>query len=136
MKFLSIIIGCLFLSITALAKPPKAVLDAFKAQYPTIKKVSWEKEDSFFEAEFKINGKENSVTYDSSGSVIETEIEISSKELPQVVLDAAKLKVGKSKIKEVAKITDKNNCTFFEIEVKGKDLLFDETGKEIEVGSH
>jgi len=110
------------------SKVPQAVKTALAQAYPNATDVDWELEDGKYEAEIDMEGgKEMSLLYDASGSLLETEVEIAFSELPQAVQAALK---GK-KVKETAKITDAKGMVTFEAEVKGKDLMFDTQGKEL-----
>ena len=63
--------------------PPEKVFSAFKAKFPDAKKVEWEMEnDSEWEAEFKLNGKEYSANFSAEGEWLETEYEIKESEIP------------------------------------------------------
>ncbi len=115
---------------------PKMVTDAFKKEFPDVPKVSWSKEDeNEFEAEFKLNGKETSATYDYSGHRKELETEIEANELPTGILGFISKNHPDHKITEMAKIVNDKNEVMYEVEVskggKSKDVLFDEKGNRI-----
>lgn len=112
------------------AEVPQVVRDAFKSTYQDVKKVTWEKEDGNFEAGFENGGKENSVVFNSAGSILETEIQIRVEELPVAAKDYI-TKNYKSKIKEASTITDAQGNMNYEAEVDGKDLIFDSSGNFI-----
>ena len=108
------------------SKIPMAVKTAFTKAQPSIKKVSWSKEDANFEASFdNAQGKDMSVVLTPAGEIVETELEIAFSELPQ----AAQIALKGKKVKETAKITDAKGNVKFEAEVGRKDLLFDANGK-------
>lgn len=70
---------------------PENIKKEFGKKYPTAQNVKWDREgDNEWEAEFKMNDKEMSESYDNSGKWLETEIEISSKELPAAVTSSIK----------------------------------------------
>jgi hypothetical protein len=98
----------------------------------TVKDVDWDKEGDNYEASFKQKGNEMSVVLDASGNTVETEVEISKKELPPPVLEVLKKDFAGYKIEEAAKITA-NNVVSYEAEVeKGEqsfELIFDPQGK-------
>jgi len=131
MKKLMLLIALFALAQTTFAqasKVPQAVKTALAQAYPNATDVDWELEDGKYEAEIDMEGgKEMSLLYDASGSLLETEVEIAFSELPQAVQAALK---GK-KVKETAKITDAKGMVTFEAEVKGKDLMFDTQGKQL-----
>ncbi len=126
----------LFIALFALAqttfaqasKVPQAVKTALAKAYPNATDVDWELEDGKYEAEIEMEGdKEMSVLFDASGALLETEVELAFSELPQAVQAALK---GK-KVKETAKITDAKGVVTYEAEMKGKDLMFDAQGKQL-----
>lgn len=117
---------------------PAVVKDAFKKAYKDVKEVKWEKEGANFEAEFDVGETDQSVAFDATGQVIETEIEIKVEELPTGVKDYVAKNYKDTKIKEATKITDSKGTVTYEAEIKDKDLIFDTNGKFIkeEVDTH
>jgi hypothetical protein len=117
---------------------PTVVKDAFKKSYKDAKEVKWEKEGANFEAEFEIGETDQSVVFDAMGHLVETEVEIKVDELPSGAKDYIAKNYRDTKIKEATKITDAKGTITYEAEIKGKDLIFDSTGKFIkeEVNTH
>ena len=113
------------------ADVPMAVKDAFKKVHKDAKEVKWEKEGANFEAEFEIGETDQSVVFDATGHLVETEVEIKVDELPSDVKDYIAKNCKDAKIKEATKITDSKGTVTYEAEIKGKDLIFDTTGKFI-----
>jgi hypothetical protein len=77
-----------FFSAAALCQKstPENVKKEFTGKYPAAQNIKWSsEEDNEWEAEFTMNGKEMSASYDNAGKWLETETEISSKELPSAV---------------------------------------------------
>lgn len=65
---------------------PESVKKTFTEKFAAAKSVTWASESANeWEAEFTLNGKEMSSSFDNSGKWLETETEISSKELPAAV---------------------------------------------------
>lgn len=114
---------------------PTAIVNAFKKEFPNVRKVSWSDEDGDFEAEFKWKGTEASATYDLSGHRKEIETEIKADELPSGVMDFITKNYSKQKVTEIAKIINDKDVVMFEVEIsangKSSDLLFDTSGKLI-----
>jgi len=50
-------------------------------------------------------------------------------QLPAVIAPYVKVHYNGAKIKEAGKVTDAAGNHFFEAEIKGNDLIFDENGK-------
>jgi hypothetical protein len=99
---------------------PEKVFSAFKAKFPDAKKVEWEMEnDSEWEAEFKLNGKEYSANFSTDGEWRETEYEIKESEIPS----------------NIRAILDQN---FSDYEIEEPEVAESSSGKsyemEIEVG--
>ena len=67
-------------------EPSEAVKKVFNQTFAGAKSVKWDKESANeWEAEFTLNGKEMTAAYDNNGKWLETETEISEKELPSKV---------------------------------------------------
>ena len=106
---------------------PMVVKNAFKKDYPQVKNVKWDDEHGTYEAEFKLNNKDMSVTYSAKGMKEETETSLKVSELPKNVISyVAQKKYGK--IKEAAKIVKADGSVVYEAEVKSGDLLFNANG--------
>jgi len=108
---------------------PVSVQNSFQKQFPTVKDAKWEKEDGNYEAGFKINGAETSVVINPSGSILETETEMSSNSLSTSIKAYIVKNYPNQKIKEAAKITDSKGIVTYEAEVNGKDLIFENNEK-------
>lgn len=110
---------------------PASVKVSFQKNYPNIKAVKWDKEGEKFEASFDLNKVDNSVLFDAQGNLLETEVEIELNQLPKGVLEYVKANYKGQNVKEAAKITDAKGTVTYEAEIKGMDLLFDNSGKFI-----
>jgi hypothetical protein len=67
--------------------PPDNVKKQFAKKYATAQSVKWDSEEkNEWEAEFKMEGKKMSACFDSLAKWIESETEISEKELPAAVV--------------------------------------------------
>jgi hypothetical protein len=104
---ITVIVFLVFTTSGQTAKDVPAVIKSiFTQKFPAASKVEWGKEnDQEWEAEFKLDGKECSATFDNAGTWIETESEISLKEIPAVVKttldkESAGYKIGESVIAE------------------------------------
>ncbi len=110
------------------SKVPAAVKASFAKQYPGAT-AKWEKEDGKFEAGFDHNGHEMSALFEANGTMTESEMEIKVSELPAAVMQYVNTHHKGETVKEAAKITKANGEVNYEAEVKGKDLIFDASGK-------
>jgi len=110
---------------------PTSVKNAFQQKYPQANVEKWEKEGANYEAEFDFNEVDQSVLIDVQGNIIETEIEIMLSELPKSVTEYIKTNHKGQTIKEATKISDSKGTITYEVEIKGKDLIFDRNGSFI-----
>ena len=139
MKKSVIIVVTLVLSTIAFAqkvkatKVPEIVTKSLMSKYPNAKNVKWDKEENNYEASFESNKIENSVLFNANGKIIETEVEISTAQLPKSILSYLSKNYKDQKVKEAAKIISEKGIVTYEAEIKGKDLLFDENGKLLSV---
>ena len=116
---------------------PDAVMKAFSEKYSTVTKVSWEAEDGNFEAEFNLDGIEQSVVYRADGKWIETEVEVKTANLPAAIHEYIKANYEGAELEEAEKVETAEGKVFYEVEVEIEklfketefDLLFDKNGK-------
>jgi len=137
MKKTVVLMAAMFVTTIACAQKvkesevPATIKSAFQKQHPNAKEVKWEKENGNYEAEFEIGETETSVLYDATGNLLETEVEIAVADLPKQASEYIQAHYKDQKIKEAAKITDAKGNVSYEAEIKGMDLIFDNTGKFI-----
>ena len=109
---------------------PTVVKEALAKKYPQATKVSWEKEKGNYEANWGgKSGEDTSVQFTAAGAFVEEVNAIPVNQLPVEVATYVKSHYNGAKIKEAGKVTDASGKHFFEAEIKGKDLIFDENGK-------
>jgi hypothetical protein len=114
---------------------PESVKKEFAKKYPAAQSVKWVSEETNeWEAEFKVNGKEMSSSFDEKGIWLETETEISVKELPASVTNTiaknfAGFKMGEASANETPKGKG------YEVELTNGEtsleVIFDNSGKVI-----
>lgn len=113
---------------------PTVVKEALTKKYPRATKVSWEKEKGNYEANWGgKSGEDTSVQFTPAGAFVEEVNAIQVGQLPVEVATYVKSHYNGAKIKEAGKVTDASGKHFFEAEIKGKDLIFDESGKFVKV---
>jgi hypothetical protein len=110
---------------------PGAVTAAFYKANPTIKDVSWSKKGANYIGAFEKDKVGNSVTFDVSGKLIESQEEIVTAALPTPAMNYVKLNYKEDDVKKAYKITDANWVVIYKAEVKGMDLTFDSNGNFI-----
>lgn len=109
---------------------PAAAKTAFQKQYPGTK-ATWEKENGKYEVNFDQNGVTMSAIIDENGTIVETESDIATNELPQEVQTYVKEHYAGATIKEASKIVTSAGELTYEALVNGKDVIFDSNGKFI-----
>ncbi|WP_295721824.1 hypothetical protein [Mucilaginibacter sp.] len=108
---------------------PAIVKAALVSKYPASAKVSWEKEKGNYEANWGGKyGEDNSVLFTPAGTFIEIVNSIKISDLPKNIAPYVETHYKGSKIKEAGKVTDAAGKTFYEAEIKGGDLIFDDKG--------
>jgi len=111
---------------------PQVVEQAFKKDFPTVKKVTWSAEVKDFEAEFNLDGIATSANYDKNGKLVELEKGIKTEQLPVAALNFIMKNYSTYKISEAAKITKDTKVVTYEAEItksgKSFDLIFDANG--------
>lgn len=108
---------------------PKTVKDALAKKYPEASKVTWEKENGNYEANWGgKSGEDHSVQFTPSGEFIEIVNAIPVSELPKNTIDYVKAHYKGAKITEAGKVTDAKGKTSYEAEVNRKDVIFNENG--------
>lgn len=137
MKILITVLALSFFSVQSFSqklsstKVPKAVKEGFKKAHPN-STATWEWEDANYEANFKENGKTMSAVIDKHGTILETETVVTLQELPQTAKVYVEKHYKGKKLKEIAKIDKAGGEVNYEVNVNGKDVLFDASGNPME----
>jgi len=114
---------------------PENVKKEFVKKYPAAQAVKWSSEEANeWEAEFTVNGTEMSASYDNKGTWLESETEISTKDLPAGVTASLTKDFAGYKTGEMSAIEDPQ-MKGFEVALKKGDssleVVFDNSGKVI-----
>ncbi|MDO7845067.1 PepSY-like domain-containing protein [Hymenobacter sp. M29] len=117
------------------AQVPAAAKAAFKAKFPAVKTVAWEKEGADYEAGFKQNGQTMSAVITPAGVWQETETDMKAAQLPAAVRATLARDYKTYQVKEAATIVKADGRTVYEAEVskagKSQDVLFTADGKVV-----
>jgi len=112
---------------------PAIVRSSLYKKYPgakAAKKVTWEKENGNYEANWGgKSGEANSVQFKPDGTFIEIVEEIPINQLPELVIVYINKHYKETKITGAGKVTDAQGNLSYEAEVKGRDIIFDKDGK-------
>lgn len=125
--------GCVNAQKVKEEKVPAAVVASLHKMYPDVKDYDWMLEDGNYEAEYKVNGLEAAVVFDTHGNLLESEQEIAISELPAVCAEYVSKNYAGKKIREASQITDAKGVKSYEAELKGMDVIFDSAGNFISV---
>lgn len=124
-----------FISVSAFSQknPSEIVKKEFSKKYPSAKAVKWDSEEkNEWEAEFTMDGKKISASFDDSGKWLESETAITEKELPVAVTGTLNKDFPGYK-KNLVEIYESSEIKGFEIEMmKGEtsiEVIFDNSGK-------
>lgn len=109
------------------SKVPSASKEAFAKAHPNVTG-KWEKEEGDYEVTFREGGKDMSCVIDKAGKIKETETVIPLGALPAAVTAYIAKHYKGVKVKEAASIVKADGTTTYEVEIKGKDVLFDAAG--------
>jgi hypothetical protein len=114
---------------------PVAVKSAFLAKYPEAKLITWEKEKGNYEANWGgRSGEDHSVLFTPSGDFIQIVDAVSIGTLPAPITSYIHSHFSGAIIKEAGRVTDAKGRQNYEVEIKGRDLLFDLDGKYLGKG--
>ena len=115
---------------------PEAVVAAFNAKYAGAEEVRWGKEsDNEFEAEFELNEKEMTASFDTSGKWMETEAKLSEEDLPAPILQTLKSQFGDYRIVQAESLEKAGETAVYEVKLeKGEselEVVLDASGKVV-----
>jgi hypothetical protein len=118
--FLVIVFSLLSFSACSQKNPPENVKKEFLQKFVGAKSISWSSEkENEWEAEFRLNGNEMSACFDNSGKWLETEAEVSAKDLPAPVLNTLKSEFAGFKTDEISTV-ENPEMKGYEISLKNK----------------
>ena len=115
------------------SRVPEASKVAYIKDHPTVKHISWEKENGNFEGNWRAGGFDHSAMYTPDGKFAGSETDISSAKLPLKIREYM-LKHYHVRVKEASLNEDANHVKSYEADAKGKAYLFDTKGNFLKVG--
>ncbi len=107
---------------------PATVQKACMNAHPKATDIKWTKKGSTFECDFIENEKSLSATFDTTGFLLENERNIPMEALPSDIIAYVNSKYKNKKIKEISKMTDRMHVVSYQVQVDGKNLVFDSKG--------
>lgn len=130
--FMSAITACN--QVTDGKEAPENIKTAFAKSHPNATILKWNDEPPIWEAKYKDGNEKGAVSFDTNGMVTETELVIDENQLPNgtMIPDYIKTKYPKEKIQNCEKVTKAGGTITYEIQITGKELVFDKDGKYLE----
>ena len=107
---------------------PGIVLSRFVSLFPKATHVEWEMEENDYEASFQLAGVKKSVVFTPEGEDVSSETEINVNSLPEAMTSYIASHLKGKKIDEAVMGTTRSREITYEIEVEGKDYIFDGSG--------
>jgi hypothetical protein len=131
--FLSIVFSLITFSSFSQKNPPENVKKEFSIKYTSAQSVKWDSEEkNEWEAEFKLNGRKMSACFDDAAKWINSETEITEKELPAAII-ATLNKDFQGYKKGLIEIFESPEVKGFELTLKNGEssleVIFDDSGK-------
>ena len=110
---------------------PEQIETAFKKLHPKATILKWNDEPPIWEAKYQEETEHGAVSFNENSEVVETELVIAESELQNLpsIPKYIKENYPTEIIKGCEKIDKQNGTTIYEIQITGKELLFDHTGK-------
>jgi hypothetical protein len=130
LTLLAIIIAC---STEPKVDTPEPVQKKFSQLYPNATEVTWEQEDTLYEAGFRVDTVNKSVSFFADGTVRVMETDLAIELLPQQIKDYVAQQTGGQPIEEAEMIIFADGITQYEAGAGGKDYLFDAAGTFLSV---
>lgn len=113
---------------------PQAVISALSQKYAGVTNTEWEREGDNFEAEFDMEGTEQTVLLNPSGEILMTKSDVLLNDLPQPIKSALDQKYKDMPVDDTEQL-EKEGQTFYQLEVEenGTDrrLVFSSDGQEV-----
>lgn len=109
---------------------PDNIKTAFNKIHPNATDVHWVQEPSIFEAKFTDGEMKGAVSFNENAEVVETEEVIMQDQLPNLngITEYIKTKYSGESIQRCEKIVKKDSTIIYEIQITGKELVFDSQG--------
>lgn len=110
---------------------PTNISEAFIKLHPNATILKWNDEHPIWEAKYQDCEEKGAVSFNAKAEVTETELVISENLLPNasVIPDYIKTHYPNEKIKGCEKITKADGTIIYEIQITGKEIVFDGSGK-------
>jgi hypothetical protein len=112
---------------------PQPVITTFQTSYPDMNNVVWEKDGTYYIAEYKTDDNDRYVRYEPSGRIIEQGEGMKESDLPANANTYVKTKYKGNHMKKVYKVKDSNGHTIWKAKVNEDYVMFDENGNPMKM---
>lgn len=114
-------------------KVPSVVVNTLQAKFGAPGKIEWEKKNTLYEAEFKMDSTEFAVYIDPAGKLVMSKLDIKENELPPAVATILSTEYTGYKIDDAEKV-EKDGIIYYQVELEAKgrkdlELVFSADGK-------
>jgi hypothetical protein len=110
---------------------PDKIISAFNQRFPDVNQVKWEMEnDTEWESEFNMDGKEYAASFNLSGEWMETEIKIKEGDLTEMIMQTIESEFPGYEIEEVSMLETPSMKNVYELELEKE-----ETSQEVVITS-
>jgi len=108
---------------------PAVVVKSFTRSNPKADSVEWSKVGDYYKATYPVNKMNKSITYNASGKLKQTEMQVKISHLPTPVLKYINENYPGDIVKKSSKITTVAGKSTYAVKIKESELLFDSNGK-------
>lgn len=110
---------------------PENIREVFIKMHPKATILNWVDESPIWEAKYKDGQEQGAVSFDQDGMVTETELVIEKNQLPnfQIIDEYIHSQYPNEKPQQYEKVTKENGTISYEIQITGKELVFDSRGE-------
>lgn len=107
--------------------PPERIVAAFTQLYPQAHITKWNDEPPNWEAKYTLGTVIGAVSFNANAEVIETELVVSESQVPDMsaIQEYVTAHYPSEKIQRCEMITAQNGTITYEIQITGKELVFD-----------
>ncbi len=135
-KIILVLLICLISSLAftqkmqSTAQVPSKIESAFKKMYPKAIIQKWNDESPIWEVKYVNGAEKGAVSFNADAKVVEMELVIQEGQLPanRSIQKYITRFYPKEQIKGFEKITKANGTVTYEIQIEGKELVFDAKG--------
>jgi hypothetical protein len=110
---------------------PTSISEAFTKLHSNATILKWNDEPPIWEAKYRDGEEKGALSFNDKAEVVETELVITENQLPNasVIPDYIKSYYPNENIQGCEKITKQNGTNTYEIQITGKEIVFDGEGK-------